>query len=211
MMARNREDKPKANEIWYYAPEKVTLYTETDVVNHTFSNGKGVVTTQGTILRNWFYDIDTITELKIAEDTYTSIGGSALYRMAGIQELILPDSIISIGSFVIRSDSSLLKVKFPAKLETLGTYNLYQCPNIIEVSDIPATMTDISNHTFVTGKYPYLIFRGLIPPTLGGAAIFTWNNTAPLYVPAEAVDAYKEATYWSYFKARIQAIPDNLL
>nr|WP_277602764.1 leucine-rich repeat protein [Acinetobacter sp. NIPH 1852] len=46
----------------------------------------------------------------------------------------------------------------------------------------------------------------VVPPVLGTIA-FNNTNNAPIYVPAESVDAYKSASGWSYYASRIFAIP----
>ena len=44
------------------------------------------------------------------------------------------------------------------------------------------------------------------PPSLPFGSGFRNTNNCPIYVPAESVDAYKSATYWSDYASRIQAI-----
>lgn len=78
------EEIPK-NQVWYYAPSKVTLYTSTNVRAHTFYNGKGVLTfaSNVTTVSTWFRGITTITGVKLPS-TVTTIAKFAFHNCTSL-------------------------------------------------------------------------------------------------------------------------------
>ena len=93
-------------------------------------------------------------------------------------------------------------------------------PSVAIELDIPDTLEEINE--FFSGSstdhVKRIIFRSLIPPTLGGQNIFDhyWdgiNTHLPglypylkIYVPDESVDAYKTAPNWSAYRDIIFSI-----
>jgi hypothetical protein len=78
-------------------------------------------------------------------------------------------------------DSSITSVKIPATVTSIGDYAFFNCTSL----------------AYVTSLNP-------VPPTIGstdlmGYTVFNGCNIAAIYVPAEAVDAYKAANYWQDF------------
>lgn len=73
------------NEVWYYAPSKVTLYTSTNVQSHTFSKGKGVLRFSSTVttVSTWFRSITTITGVKLPS-TVTTIAKFAFHNCTSL-------------------------------------------------------------------------------------------------------------------------------
>lgn len=99
LMFRSRNQSPPDNQIWYYAPEQVTLYSETGVTSHTFFNGKGVITYSSAVkavsqtLRE-----TTATDVRLPA-TVTSVGIHAFSGSKNLVRVKLPSGIVSIGNF----------------------------------------------------------------------------------------------------------------
>lgn len=80
------------------------------------------------------------------------------------------------------------------------------CTNLTSVT-IPSSVTSIGHNAFRScSALTSVTVEATTPPRLG-LNVFESTNNAPIYVPAESVDAYKAATYWSTYADRIQAIP----
>lgn len=111
-----------SDEIWYYAASQVTLYSQTGVVSHTFSSGRGVikfgspVTSVGDTLRG-----TAITDVKFPAGV-TAIGSNAFYRCTSLALSALPPALTSIGGSAFASCSSLAISAIPASVESIGGY-----------------------------------------------------------------------------------------
>ena len=85
------------------------------------------------------------------------------------------------------------------------TFN--RCTSYITGVTIPDSVTSIGESAF-DGCYSLtsIVCNAPTPPTLGSYA-FDGTNDCPIYVPSASVNAYKEASGWSDYASRIQAIP----
>ena len=108
--------------------------------------------------------------------------------------------------------TSLEEVVFAAgsQLEEIGNYafgNITTYPKIVSDTGFEST-----NYNEPPLKTPFvkIVLTGKVPPKLG-ANILVWSLENPdfaIYVPAEAVDAYKANTGFSAFAKYIKAIED---
>lgn len=89
------------------------------------------------------------------------------------------------GNCGIGACHSLKYVEFGPDITSLGNANLGHCENL-----------------------KWVVVRATTPPTLGSNFLLS-NQIALIYVPAESVQAYKEASGWSSFASRIYAIGDE--
>ena len=93
------------------------------------------------------------------------------------------DSTPSIIAYAFRYCKGLTSITIGNGVTSIGEQTFYKCDSLTSVT-IQATT----------------------PPSLGSSA-FSETNNCPIYVPAESVDAYMQATNWSELAGRIQAIP----
>ena len=72
---------------------------------------------------------------------------------------------------------------------------------------IPSTIKKISSGAFYScNRLTSITIEATTPPILGSTNVFYNTNNCPIYVPAESVDAYKQAENWSTYADRIQSI-----
>lgn len=87
-------------------------------------------------------------------DTVTTIGDSAFssfkFSSADLKEVILPESVISIGDSAFQSCSELEKINLPSKLETIGSFAFSQT-SITDVV-IPSSVTKVDLYAFSNGN-----------------------------------------------------------
>ena len=77
----------------------------------------------------------------------------------------------------------------------------------ITTMDVPASVTNIQSTVFnQCSKLKTLTFRATTPPTIGSNSIENTSTLTDIYVPAESVNAYKTAQYWSNLASKISAI-----
>ena len=131
-----------------------------------------------TIGGNAFYRCSGITSITI-NDGVTTIGTDA-FRLTNISSVIIPNSVTHFDGFM--QCYNLTNIIIGTSVSTFGVFALYNCTSLESIT-INATT----------------------PPTLTSYSIYNTNN-CPIYVPAQSVQAYKEASVWSDYASRIQAI-----
>ncbi|MBR6423542.1 MAG: leucine-rich repeat protein [Bacteroidales bacterium] len=143
-------------------------------------------------------DLASFTGKYISDDGRSLIDGSTLLAIApaGLEVYTIPCNVNRVPSMVIAMYSDLKTLIYPATATTIG--QIYKCTGLDSV-----------------------IFEATTPPTIkiggyfGGAPfrLFLSSDNCTIYVPAEAVEAYRAAEYWSDYAARIQPLdevqPDN--
>lgn len=97
--------------------------------------------------------------------------------------------------------STLEEIELPNV--TVIQWNVFRNALLVEAT-VPATVTSIGEYSFYCTTLTKLTILATTPPTLRTPI---GPNTFLIYVPAESVDAYKNASGWSTMASRIYAIP----
>lgn len=138
-----------------------------------------------TMTSDTFSGITTIREAVIGLQGHTVLGFDGC---TGLSTLTIYNGLYAVGRMAFQGCTSLTEVTIPQSVGYIGFRAFRLC-------------------TSLTGIY----FIGTTPPTLdfeyGRSEAFDSTNNCPIYVPAEAVTAYKSASSWSAYADRIQAIP----
>ena len=119
-----------------------------------------------------------------------------------IKDLVIPDSVTSIGSFAFLSCSELTSVTIPNSVTSIGDYAFEDCPRLVKATignGVTSMGTRIFNYchnlnnvTCIAGRPPVFTANGLFYD-LG------YYADATLHVLSESVTAYQSATYWQDF------------
>ncbi|MDR1115104.1 MAG: leucine-rich repeat domain-containing protein, partial [Tannerella sp.] len=99
-------------------------------------------------------------------------------------------------SHIVESDLT----GFNLNSNNMSTSLFDNCPNLLDAV-IPPNMTYIANRCFYNTSFNWIEFKSPVPPTLASTTNFDRNY--PIYVPDDAVDAYRAAANWVNFASRI--------
>ena len=119
-----------------------------------------------------------------------------------ITDLIIPNSITSIGNYTFSSCSGLTSVTIPNNIISIGDYAFNNCRGLISVT-IPNSVISIGERAFFscTGlKDVYCCAENV--PTTGNQAFYNGKiglRNATLHVPEQSINVYKTTSPWSGF------------
>lgn len=113
----------------------------------------------------------------IIPNSVTSIGISTFSGCSGLTSVVLPNTVTSIGNNAFQGCSELSSVSIGKEIKSVGAKAFANCPEIKEVYCYAKDVPEISNNTFENSYY---------------------IKYATLYVPESSVEQYKMSA-WSQF------------
>ena len=138
--------------------------------------------------------------------------GSFLHTAAMRVEVNLPNLIV-LGQYSFH-DSGITKIKSLGRIRTIRENNANNlgafrvCTRLTEAT-LPKTLVTIGAQAFYgCTALKILTLLSVTPPTIASST-FTNVTFDKIYVPIEAVLAYKEASGWSAFATKIEPIPGS--
>lgn len=93
-----------------------------------------------------YLDGEEVTEL-VLPDSVTSIGNYAFARCTGLTSANIPNSVTSIGSAAFRGCTELTSVTMPNDITVINSETFYDCTGLTSVS-IPNSVVEIGNMAF---------------------------------------------------------------
>ena len=152
-----------------------------------------------------FYDIRSYVKSFTFGDSVQHISSFLCYGMNYLTSITIPNSVTSIGIYAFSDCNALTSITIPNSVTIIDNSSFSYCSGLTSVT-IGSGVTTIGDGAFAyCTKVTSITCEATTPPQLG-----SYNNLATVtavYVPAESVDAYKNATNWSYYSDVIQAIP----
>ncbi len=136
----------------------------------------------------------------------TSIGAYAFEGCSRLVSVTIPEGVTSIGRCAFYNCTSLSSVTIHEGVTSIASFAFGGCSRLVSVT-IPEGVTSIEEKAFwgcISLKE--VTCYALTPCSLGSAAFYNTPSSKTLYVPEEAVEAYKESDWSSYFST-IEAIP----
>ena len=111
------------------------------------------------------------------------------------------NSVTSIGSNAFSGCSSLTSITIPDSVTSIGAGAFEDCSSLGTIT-IPDSVTSIGNNAFVGCKNLYrMTCYASVPPTID-----SFGEYMIIYVPKEAIKAYKQDPNWSRYKKQIKPI-----
>ncbi len=146
------------------------------IVIPTTYKGKAV-----TEIASFFADTDinransTIKEVVIP-DTVTTIGEYAFYSCYSLTSVVIPDSVTSIGDYAFSHCSGLTSVVIPDSVTSIGDYVFSHCSGLTSVV-IPDSVTSIGNGAFLSC---YSLTSVVIPDSVTSIVYYAFSHCSSL-------------------------------
>ena len=145
-----------------------------------------------------FWGCSKLTSITIP-NSVTAIGNYAFYECSSLTSIKIPNSVTSIGKEAFGWCTSLSSITIPNSVTGIGSYAFSYCKKLTSIS-IPESVTIIEDYVFFhcTGLTS-ITSEANIPPSCYSKCFYEVNKSIPVYVPANSVNAYKNADEWKDF------------
>ncbi|GHT21701.1 hypothetical protein AGMMS4957_10830 [Bacteroidia bacterium] len=138
-----------------------------------------------------FVSIKTV----VINEGVTSIGNYAFSICSSLTSVTIPESVTSIGDYAFADCSGLTSVTIPNSVTSIGDYAFGRCIGLTSVT-IPNSVTSIGDYAFQNcDGLTSVTCLATTPPTQGNDSFYTFNIVT-LYVPASALDTYRNNSSW---------------
>ena len=146
-----------------------------------------------------FKDCENLTSVTIG-DSVTAIGNYAFWYCSSLKSITIGNSVTWIGGSAFKDCTSLPSVTIPDSVSIIMGSAFKGCTNLTSVT-IGRSVTLMHSSTFKDCKNLINVYcKAITPPYLGNDEVFDGNASGRvIYVPAESVEAYKSANYWSEY------------
>ena len=123
-------------------------------------------------------------------------------------------SLWRIGSWAFYNCHQLQNLTIPEGVTEVGDAAFYGC-TYLEDMVLPSTIQEIGDNGFaLCAKLQKIHVEATTPPTIQAKTFFDVNRQIPVYVPDNAVEAYKADPYWQEFniigKSNAPSAVDNI-
>ena len=132
-------------------------------------------------------------------ESVTSIGNRVFSGCSGLTSVTIGNSVKTIGDLAFRDCSGLTSVAIPNSVISIGRTAFYNCSGLTSLA--------IGNSVKIIGEHAFSSCIGLkkiscdatVPPNAFETTFKEVAKSIPVYVPEQAVNAYKAAIAWKEF------------
>lgn len=212
-----------------YVPPAIKFYgtLSNGTTKTVYCNSSGILTSGETQNLSGFY-----TSIEIGS-CVNEIGDEAFLLETHFSNLTIPSGVTKIG-YMAFGDCHFTALTLNEGLETIDKGAFNDCtefstliiPNSVKtIGNLAFNINNISTLVIGSGvtsigsgafgkptgntQYESITVLAVEPPVLETSSVFPREGilTCPIYVPAQSVNAYKTAQYWSYYANNIRPIP----
>ncbi len=159
-----------------------------------------------------FYGCTSLSSIELPEGV-TDISLNAFENCSSLRSINWPAGASEIADYTFRGCSNLCSIELPETLNSIGAQAFRSCSSLSNI-ELPEGVTTIGNRVFeqcynLTTVYVKRWFPGTEEPItqIGIDMFFRCDALESIFVPAGAVDTYREAEVWHYYEPYIQANP----
>lgn len=154
---------------------------------------------------NLYGNCSNIKIMGIAEGV--TIIPTSFCRYCNIEKINFPNSLTSIDDYILGGLLFSVVDLRNTSCTKVGISFGYNANTTVITALFPSTLTTLGNDVFKQAPHiTNIVFTGTTPPTVGSSFCNTNRANVSIFVPSEAVDAYKAVSGLSNFTSRIYAI-----
>ena len=149
-----------------------------------------------------------VTYVDGSEKTFnnlTNIGSDTDANKSNAKEVIIYNTVTTIGQYAFDSCISLTGITIPNSVTTINYWAFQNCSSLTDIT-LPDSITNIGAYAFSNcSNLKTITIQASTPPSI----VYTAFNGCPIttfYVPAASVDTYKSTSGWKSFASKIKAI-----
>ena len=140
---------------------------------------------------NAFSGCSSLKEI-IIPDSVTSIGDYAFSGCDSLTEIIIPDSVTSIGSRAFYSCDSLTEIIIPDSVTSIGSSAFYSCDSLTHVT-LGNGVTSIGNYAFYSCDSLTNAVIGNGVTSIGSSAFYSCDSLTEIVIPDSVTSIGYEA------------------
>ena len=193
------------------------VLTAAKILSNEYTDGKGVITLDRVLTQlqaKSFMDCATLKTI-VLPATVVKIGNNSFQNCTALEEITLPPDLTELGVNLLNG-CALKALTIPSKVEKIGNKALANNKSL-KTLDIPESVLLLDTNAFLYDSALESIRVRRYSPDVADYPITSMNGVGVLqgctslqhiYVPAAAVDAYKESPGWSSKASIIEAFPE---
>ena len=154
-----------------------------------------------------FWGCSSLTDV-IIPNSVTSIGEKAFYYCTSLHNVNLPSSLTTIGSYAFQY-SGLTSIVIPSPVSTIGEFAFQNCTALLSI-DIPNTVTNIGQMAFYdSNQLTSVTVRTETPIIIHSPFRPQVYDNATLFVPCGCKAVYETVDCWKEFKNIVEMCDEN--
>ncbi len=142
---------------------------------------------------NFYINGELVTDL-VVPDSVTSIGSDAFYNCTGLTSITIPDSVTSIGDYAFYSCTGLTSVIIGNSVTSIGADAFRGCKGLTNVT-IPDSVTSIGNYAFYNCTRLTSVTIGNSVKSIGNYAFYNCSGLTSVTIPDSVTSIGDSAFY----------------
>ena len=132
-------------------------------------------------------------------DSIRTIGREAFYGCSHLPSVTIPDMVTTLDMAAFRSCSELYSVSIGKRVGIIRPLTFANCAWLTNVS-VGEGVTMIDQEAFYNSlRVSTLTMKPVAPPLIYSQSLSTLSDTVDIYVPCNAISAYRNAPHWGRF------------